>query len=187
MSIVSHPLTYADLERARETTDERLELIAGEIVVAPSPKPFHQFVSQRLYDRLKLAVVDAGLGLIGYAPLDVCFSEQTILQPDLIVLLNDRVAQIGDDCVAGPPSLVIEIVSPSTSDRDQGTKRDLYAHYGVPEYWVVDPGTRTATVFSHPLHGQYRDKATSSETLVSVTIAGLSVDLAEIFAPVRRS
>ena len=54
--------------------------------MTPSPTPLHQFVSQRLYDVLKIAVVDTDLGLVSYAPLDVRFDEQTVLQPDLIVL-----------------------------------------------------------------------------------------------------
>ncbi len=186
MSTLSHPLTYADLERERETRDERLELIEGEIVVTPSPTPFHQFVSQRLYDLLKLAVVDPGYGLIGYAPFDVKLDEQNVVQPDLLVLLGDRTERIGETSVEGAPSLVIEIAFPSTIKNDQERKRDLYARFGVPEYWLVDPAEKCVTVYSDPSHGRYRSAQASAEVAISVTIPGLSAELTALFAPVIR-
>jgi Uma2 family endonuclease len=38
---------------------------------------------------------------------------------------------------------VIEVVSPSTADPDRGVKLERYRHYGVPEYWMVDPDQTT--------------------------------------------
>ena len=38
------------------------------------------------------------------------------------------------------------MLSPSTSPRDRGIKRELYARYGVPWYWIVDPEARTLEV-----------------------------------------
>jgi Uma2 family endonuclease len=46
------------------------------------------------------------------------------------------------------PNLVVEILSPSTAKRDQTEKKDLYAHNGVDEYWIVDPHRRTVTVYA---------------------------------------
>jgi Uma2 family endonuclease len=48
MAVQSRSLTYTDLLRIRETRDERLELIDGELFVTPSPSPLHQYVSGRL-------------------------------------------------------------------------------------------------------------------------------------------
>ncbi len=186
MSILSHLFTYADLERERESRDERLELIEGEIVGTPSPRPFLQFVSQRLYDLLKRTVVDPGHGLIGYAPFDVELDEQNVVQPDLLVLLGERTERIGETSVEGAPSLVIEIASPSTVADDQGRKCNLYARYGVPEYWLVDPAKKQVTVYSEPLHGRYRSAETNADFAVSATIPGLSADLTNLFAPLRR-
>ena len=49
MAIQSRSLTYEDSKQERETRDERLELIEGEIVVTPSPSLMHQIVVHRLY------------------------------------------------------------------------------------------------------------------------------------------
>ena len=36
---------------------------------------------------------------------------------------------------------MIEILSPSTAEKDRGYKRTLYAKHGVAEYWLVDPAS----------------------------------------------
>ncbi len=86
----SKSLTYDDLQRLRETRDERLELIDGELIVTPSPSPMHQRVSSRLHRLLEQFIIDARIRRVFDAPLDVYLAVDTVLQPDLIVLLKDR-------------------------------------------------------------------------------------------------
>lgn len=177
----SQPLTYADLERLRERRDERLELIDGELVVTPSPTPMHQRVSRRLHRLLEQFIIDANLGEFFGAPLDVHLASDTVVQPDLIVVLNDRSLLVTERNVEGPPSLVIEIISPSTRHIDRGVKRDVYARYGVPEYWLIDPEHESVTIFSDPNAGQYRSQSIPTSTVNSATIPALSVDLKRLF------
>ena len=92
---------------------------------------------------------------------------------------------IGDISVDGPPSLVIEVVSPSTNTRDRVVKRDIYARHGVPEFWVVDPDARKVTVLSGPRNGRHRVETTSTDIAESIIIPGLTAGLAVLFAPVR--
>ena len=63
-------------------------------------------------------------------------------------------------------------------------KRNLYARYGVPEYWLIDPEKATVTIFSDPQRGRYRSEQTTSDIAISATIPGLSADLKALFAPV---
>jgi Uma2 family endonuclease len=177
-------LTYDDLERARDATSDRLELIEGELVVTPSPTPMHQLIVHRLAVRLDRAIVEPGLGLVLESPVDVFLDAQNVLQPDLIVLLQDRIKLFGSRRVESSPSLAIEIASPSTGRRDREDKREVYARHGVPEYWLVDPDALTITIFAEPRDGQYRREQTFSDVAVSATIPALSVDLAAPFAPV---
>jgi Uma2 family endonuclease len=183
MSILSHPHTYDDLIHTRETTDDRLELIEGELVVTPSPTPLHQLVVHRLAVMLDRVIVEPHLGLVLEAPLDAYLDERNILQPDLVVLLHDRKDLFGSAKLEGAPNLAIEVISPSTGRRDRGIKRDLYARNGVPGYWVVDAETKTVTVFSDPEEGRYRSETVSSDTAVSATIPNVTADLAALFAP----
>ena len=48
------------------------------------------------------------------------------------------------------PDFVLEIASPSTWNRDQGPKRELYESLGVREYWQYDP---TGDYLAPPLRG----------------------------------
>jgi len=49
--------------------------------------------------------------------------------------------------IEGPPTLAIEIVSPSTARIDRGAKLQLYARHGVPYYWIVDPEARSIEAY----------------------------------------
>ena len=96
--------------------------------------------------------------------------KQNVLQPDLMVVLPDRVGTSGLARLESAPSLAIEIISPSSATKDRVTKRNLYARFGVPEYWLVDPERRPITIFSDPQDGRYRTqnrrRATSPSPLL---------------------
>jgi Uma2 family endonuclease len=55
----------------------------------------------------------------------------------------------------GAPDLVVEILSPSTSQKDLNEKFQLYEKHGVREYWVVDPGNRSILVYHLAPDGRY--------------------------------
>lgn len=114
-----------------------VELLRGELVMSPAPKSSHQIVVGELYVRLHAAALRSG-GLCLVAPADVILSEDTILQPDVLYVAKDRRGIIGDR-VNGPPDLIIEVLSAGAERRDRVQKLNLYAQYGVPEFWIVDP------------------------------------------------
>ena len=115
---------------------EPVELIRGRFVVSPSPNVLHQTIVGVLFELLFAASKKSG-GKTIVSPMDVILSDDTILQPDLLYIAKSR-RHIIKQRVEGPPDLVIEIVS-GTSRRDRIEKLDLYAKYGVAEYWIVDP------------------------------------------------
>ncbi len=73
------------------------------------------------------------------APIDVQLSEFDIVQPDIVIILNENVRKITPTKIKVAPHLVVEILSPSTSGTDRTIKKDLYERSGVVEYWIVDP------------------------------------------------
>ena len=130
---------------------KRYEIHDGELCVTPAPSTWHQIVSANLSDVLRAHVKARNLGLVLYAPLDVILSETpeatTILQPDLVYVDSDRRALIRDRGIEGPPTLAVEILSPTTARIDRTRKRALYARYGVAYLWLVDPDARAVEAY----------------------------------------
>jgi Uma2 family endonuclease len=139
-------LTYKDYE-ALPTDGRRYEIHEGELSVTPAPSPQHQRVSRNLFRILDAHVKATGLGEVLYAPLDVILSDTSIVQPDLVYLERTRLGAVSDRGVEGPPTLVVEIISPSTTVIDRSTKHQLYARHGVPFFWLVDPEARMVEAF----------------------------------------
>jgi Uma2 family endonuclease len=83
------------------------------------------------------------IGQVFPAPIDCILSETTIVQPDLVYADAATVSLVSGRGIEGPPSLVVEVLSPTTRSMDRGTRAQLYARYRVPHYWIVDAGLRT--------------------------------------------
>lgn len=139
-------LTYKDYE-ALPADGRRYELHDGELSVTPAPSPNHQRINRNLSQILWQHVKARGIGEVLYAPVDCILGEATVVQPDLVYLDTDRLARVSVRGIEGAPSLVVEIVSPSTTLLDRATKRQLYARYGVPYYWIVDPEARAIEAY----------------------------------------
>jgi Uma2 family endonuclease len=135
-------LTYKEYE-ALPADGRRYELHAGELSVIPAPVPRHQRILASLNEVVRQHVKSRGLGEVLFAPIDVILDDTTIVQPDLVYLEPGRGGLVSDRGIEGAPSLVVEVLSPSTTLIDRSTKRQLYARYGVPYYWIVDPESRT--------------------------------------------
>jgi Uma2 family endonuclease len=79
-----------------------------------------------------------GLAQVFHAPIDVILDDTNVVDPDLVVVAKARCAIITHK-IEGVPDIVVEILSPRTTERDRHLKKRLYARFGVPEYWIVDP------------------------------------------------
>ena len=154
------PLTRSDLE-AMPDDGHRYELIDGVLIVSPGPRFGHQRVSGQLHLLLQAACPSELCVL--YAPFAVAISDDTELQPDLLVA---PLSQFTDTELDGAPLLAVEILSPSTRRVDLLLKRDRLEAAGCPSYWLVDPDVPSVTVLELE-GGRYVDRGTASgdETL----------------------
>jgi Uma2 family endonuclease len=121
----------------------RYEIVEGELHMAPAPVPEHQSTSGYVLYFLMQQIQLGGYGRVFSAPIDVELAFDTIVQPDIVVVLNNSAAAITAHRIVGPPNLVVEITSPSTTSYDRREKRDAYAMAGIPEYWIVDPASQS--------------------------------------------
>jgi Uma2 family endonuclease len=140
-------LTYRDYE-ALPADGRRYELHDGELSVTPAPSSQHQIVVRNLFRVLDAHVKSRALGEVLFAPLDVVLADISIVQPDIIYLDLARLGALSRRGVEGPPTLAVEVLSPSTARIDRVTKLDLYARHGVPYFWLVDPEERRVEAFA---------------------------------------
>jgi len=180
-SEVVSKLTY---EQFRQLPDDgkQYELIHGEARLTPAPSTKHQVILENLSYSLGAFTRQKKWGQIAYAPLDVRLGDDLALQPDLIYVSQERAKIIQEDFIAGPPDLVVEILSTSTAAHDRATKLPIYAAAGVSEFWLIDPLAKTVEVLK--LQGEkYLVDAilAGDQTLTSGLFPGWQLPLSELF------
>jgi len=173
--------TKATIQDYRELPEgSPYQLIEGELVMSPAPKPMHQIVSGNLFKIL--SKFTEGKGILLYAPVDVYLDEENAFQPDLIFISNERKDILKEDGVYGAPDLVVEILSPSTAYYDLRKKKEVYERSGVKEYWIVDPEMKTVEVYVKD-KGKFKlaEEVKERGKFRSKIIENLEVDLEDIF------
>lgn len=94
-------------------------------------------------DRLMAGYVEARkFGEVHREVVAVRLSPRNVFLPDLSYFTPEQVARLHPTFAPFAPTLVVEALSPWTSDRDIGPKFAAYEAHGVQEYWVLDPETR---------------------------------------------
>jgi Uma2 family endonuclease len=161
----------------------RYEILDGELSVTPAPTTRHQTALGNLYRFLANHIVANQLGKLFIAPTDLILASTTVVQPDLIFVGNDRLNIVTERAIEGSPTLVIEILSPTTHRTDRVTKAQLYAKYQVPQYWLMDPDQQTLEAYElvidrYDLAASARDAEVFAPSLFS----GLSIQLSNLWA-----
>ncbi|MCC6943457.1 MAG: Uma2 family endonuclease [Thermomicrobiales bacterium] len=178
---LERPYTVDDLKDLPED-GLRYEIIGGELIVSPSPSTKHQLASMNLSLLVAGYVRRRGIGVAFAAPYDVVLGTHNVLEPDLLVILNEQADMVTDAHVVGAPALVIEIISPSSRSIDRVRKSATYADHGVQEYWIVDPDTESI-IAQKLVNGVYQPIPPTAGLVHSEVVAGLIVDPGDVFAP----
>ncbi len=113
------------------------ELVYGFVRDAAAPAPGHQFALVRFLVDLVLHVDERGLGRVLPSPIDVVLDRRRdlVVQPDLIVMSNERLHLVTDR-VWGAPDLVLEVLSPRPRIGALDERLEWFARYGVRECWL---------------------------------------------------
>lgn len=147
---VRRPATYSDLLALPE--DVRAEIVGGEIVTLPAPRPRHskpqgairRFVGGPFDD-------DDGFGGPGgwwiFVEVDIALGSD-VYRPDLSGWRRERLPDPDVRPITITPDWVGEIVSASHQAHDRVKKRRIYAEHGILHYWIVDPDARTLEAMS---------------------------------------
>jgi len=180
MAEAAHKLTYTWNDYRQWDDGQRWEIVGGEAyAMSPAPLLRHQRIQAEL-TRQFANHFDGKPCQMFPAPTDVKLSEEDVVQPDLLVVCDKT--QLKETHVEGPPTLVVEILSPSTASFDRVRKMRLYAQHGVKEVWLITPYPWLAEVYA--LDGEtYRlaQAYEKTDTLTSVIFPDLRIELEKIF------
>ncbi|MEO8109312.1 MAG: Uma2 family endonuclease [Ginsengibacter sp.] len=133
------------------------QIINDKLIMSPAPIDIHQVVLNEINIEISIFLRKNPIGKVRIAPYDVHFSKQNILQPDILFIKNENLHKIKSNGLFGWPDLVIEILSPSTSHIDLEEKKFVYERYGVQEYFIVEPNSKSVTSFLLK-NGEYEEQ-----------------------------
>jgi Uma2 family endonuclease len=126
----------AEAYRMLSPTDERTELIEGELIVSASPVEKHQLVCSNTTIYLGSRL---GARRLRYE-MDLYIGGDNVPRPDIFWISESNTTCIlKDGYWYGAPDFIVEVLSPSTARIDRGFKYQIYQRYGVREYWILDP------------------------------------------------
>jgi Uma2 family endonuclease len=162
---------------------ECYEIVQGVLVMSPVPRFNHQKIVLALSAHLYQLITLKKRGEVLTGPFDVVLSPQDVLQPDVLVLLDEHRERLHEERIMGAPDLVVEVYSPSSRFYDRVVKHTLYEQAGVPEYWLVDPEKKCIELFVLE-YGKYRSLGIFSgdQVLPSRIVPQLPVSVAGFFA-----
>lgn len=174
---------WTEVDFLRLPDRARYEFVDGRVEQLSMPEYSHQFIVRFLFRVLDAFTSRTRVGEALFAPLRVRLPVGNYREPDIVfVKAGFKPTPQG---YADNADLVMEVVSPSKEDRqrDLVEKRADYARAGIPEYWIVDPESRTITVLVHTA-GDYREAAIhrEGEFAKSFLLSGFSVDVSACFA-----
>jgi Uma2 family endonuclease len=145
----------------------RAEIIGGQIVTLPAPRPRHSKPQGALrrfvggpYDD------DDGFGGPGgwwiFVEVDVQLGSE-VVRPDLSGWRRARLPDPDVRPITVAPDWICEVLSASNEAHDRVTKRRIYAEHGVAHYWIVDPEARTLEALTLE-QGRWVDAGSFDET-----------------------
>lgn len=170
-------------ERFYQDTPEnqKAEFIDGKVVIQTEFRDCHLAAAGNLLALLHPQALRLGGKLRG--GLALCMFPRNDYQPDLAYFGPDKSKLINGGTVKYPiPDFVVEILADSTEAIDRGVKFIDYEHYGVHEYWIVDPRERMLEQYLLNQFGQY-ELATKSHCgeVAAPSLQGYLINVEAIF------
>lgn len=182
-------ITYEEYLALVESSDQRYELIDGDVYLLASPSFQHQVVVNEIlwlfnnyFKKTSCQSLTSPLDirLFGFATK---FEEDpNVVQPDIVVVCDQE--KVRGTKYEGVPTLIVEVLSPSTKGKDMAVKLQLYLKSGVSEYWLVDIEEKNVIQYAFT---QDRDidsvtACAEEDTIQSRIFAGLQLPVSAIFA-----
>ncbi|MGE5557333.1 MAG: Uma2 family endonuclease [Bacillota bacterium] len=180
-----HPrMSAEEFLKLSEASENRYELIDGEVYQLASPSYEHQRIIGELFSQIYQWAKGKKCKPVT-SPFDIRVQKDdnlNVVQPDIVIICD--YANIDEQGkYNGVPTLVIEVLSDATRHKDMLKKLNLYMCGGIREYWIVNPANREAYVYSFESGeiGNYR-VFKGTEGAASEALEDLVIRLEQVFA-----
>jgi Uma2 family endonuclease len=142
------PIYYtADMVRALPDDGNRYEVVYGELLATPAPRPWHQILVHRLSLAIGNYLQREPGAVVLASPADISWGPDVLVQPDVFVVPAEEARSLSWSRMR-TLLLVAEVLSPSTARGDRFLKRLRYREAGVPLYWVVDGDEQSVEIWT---------------------------------------
>jgi Uma2 family endonuclease len=167
---------YADI-----TPEHKWEFIQGEVIMHSPALNRHLMATKRLF-----RIMDAYVSLknLGVAHTEKAMTRfpRNDYEPDISFFGLTKAQITSPDTLQFPiPDLIVEVLSPSTEERDRGIKFQDYALHGVAEYWIIDPVAESVELYRLADQVYPPTERQTEGLLCSDAIAGFEIPVRAIF------
>lgn len=171
--------SLADFLAWEERQPERHEFYRGEVFAMVGARRVHGCVVGNLQRELGMQLKGSPCRVFSES-MKVQIGDDTILYPDLFVTCDK--ADLATDIVFRAPTLVIEVLSPSTQAYDRSQKFALYRRLdSLREYILVDPDTHRVESLRRTADDQWTFHDMSQAESIEAASLGCTVALADVF------
>ncbi len=177
-------ISYEEFLQLTENSDLRYEYIDGQVFLLASPSYSHQTVIAEIFANFHQWFKGKNCRPLT-SPFDVTLikgeNNKNVVQPDIIVICDTETVDAKGK-YKGIPSLVVEVLSPSSKKHDMIRKLDLYMKTGIREFWLVDTDKKTIFTYLFEDKNIIDNNAFVNNGIVKSSVfEGLEMPLEEVF------
>ncbi|MBS4958521.1 MAG: Uma2 family endonuclease [Clostridium celatum] len=173
-------ISYSEYLEYTKNLEQKTEYSDGEIFYMSPIHPKHNKVQNRLYMQLENSLKECNKCEVYTSDIAVKFKDEEKehqFEPDVMVECDGN---FSGSIYVGIPTLVIEVLSRATRDRDKGLKLNVYEQFGVKQYWIVNIDLEEITVYSNNVNGKYKSIVTYTKEM-TLMWNNSNIDLNYIF------
>lgn len=173
-------ITYNQFIDYQTTVNQKIEYSNGDIFYMSPTHPNHNKVQNELYFELRNILNDCNKCDVYTSDVAVKFEDEEAnyqFEPDVMITCDNK---FEGAIYKGIPTLIIEVLSRATKDRDKGIKLNIYEKFGVKEYWLVDINLKEIVIYSDNINGKYRTIKTYTEDM-AINWNGSNIIVKNIF------
>ena len=162
-----------------ETQAERHEFVRGEVFAMVGARRVHCLVSLNIAAALKNQLRGSVCRVFNET-MKLQVADEVLFYPDVFVTCDP--ADLRTELVFRAPTLVVEVLSPSTQANDRGGKFTWYRRLAsLREYLLVDPDSREVQLFRRGSDGLFTLHDLSGAPLVTLTSIDCQLPAEDIF------